>query len=85
MLMRTTDQDTEFRKQAVESMPFLVANKDPEISVMCIICLYFASQSIACRDPIARSGMLTVVGGERQSLNIELVIEVSEYFISSIS
>lgn len=62
--MQTTDSDTEFRKQAVESMPFLVANKDPEISVMCVICLYFASQSMICRDPIARSGMLTVVGGE---------------------
>ena len=64
MLMQTTDSDTEFRKQAVESMPFLVANKDPEICVMCVICLYFASQSMICRDPIARSGMLTVVGGE---------------------
>jgi hypothetical protein len=68
MLMRTTDEDTDFRKQAVESMPFLVANKDPEICVMCVICLYFASQSLACRDPIARSGMLTVVGGEQPRL-----------------
>ena len=64
MLMQTTDSDTEFRKQAVESMPFLVANKDQEICVMCVICLYFASLSMICRDPIARSGMLTVVGGE---------------------
>lgn len=65
MLVRTTDEDTDFRKQAVESMPFLVANKDPEICVMCVVCLYYASQSLACRDPIARSGMLTVIGGEQ--------------------
>ena len=80
MLMRTTDEDTDFRKQAVESMPFLVANKDPEICVMCVICLYFASQSLACRDPIARSGMLTVIGGEQPRL-----LNSKNSYLSSIS
>ena len=68
MLRHSTDADHVFRKQAVDSLfnngstISLVHSNDPEIRELCVLSLFYASQSEACRSLIATSGVLILVG-----------------------
>ena len=71
MLRHSTDTDHVFRRQAVDSMfnsdniNSLAHSTDPEIRELCVLSLYYASQSEACRSLIATSGVLILVGSDQ--------------------
>ena len=70
MLRHSTEADYVFRKQAVDSMSnnnsmtSLAHSEDPEIRELCVLSLFYASQSEACRSQIATSGVLILVGSD---------------------
>jgi hypothetical protein len=57
MLQTTTEEDEDFRSQAVERMA-IVSDNNEEVSRLTILCLCLASQSEACRGVIVRCGIL---------------------------
>ena len=72
MLRESNETDTGFRKQAVESMIPLASSDDAEIADLCIVGLCYASQSEACRGPIASSGVLMILDSDSLFSNREL-------------
>ena len=69
MLRESSENDTGFRKQAVENMIPLANSDDAEIAELCIVGLCYASQSEACRGPIAQSGILMILDSESLCTN----------------
>ena len=69
MLRESNENDTGFRKQAVENMIPLASSEDGEIADLCIVGLCYASQSEACRGPMALSGLLMILDSQSVCTN----------------
>lgn len=52
LLLKTNDENEDFRRHSVESMLEMAQCKDPEVCEMCILCLCLASQAESCRECI---------------------------------
>jgi hypothetical protein len=52
LLLKTNDENEDFRRYSVENMLEMAQCKDPEVCEMCILCLCLASQAESCRECI---------------------------------